>query len=106
MRPRARKKVRLEKNVPAASLTALAFARGQRQPQDAVFSAHKVWDKRKPLLQQTLQRLTLADSRRLLKACARIDRAIKGAGPGAPWDDLLATGLRLAGLDLLPDEDV
>ena len=31
-------------------LTALAFARGQRQPQDAVFSAHKVWDKRKPLL--------------------------------------------------------
>ena len=85
-------------------LTALAFARGQRQPQDAVFSAHKVWDKRKPLLQQTLQRLTLADSRRLLKACARIDRAIKGAGPGAPWDDLLATGLRLAGLDLLPED--
>ncbi len=84
-------------------LTALAFARGQRQPQDAVFSAHKVWDKRKPLLQQTLQRLTLSDCRRLLKACARIDRAIKGAGPGAPWDDLLATGLRLAGLDLLPE---
>ena len=84
-------------------LTALAFARGQRQPQDAVFSAHKVWDKRKPLLQQTLQRLTLSDCRRLLKACARIDCTIKGAGPGAPWDDLLATGLRLAGLDLLPE---
>ncbi len=84
-------------------LTALAFARGQRQPQDAVFSAHKVWDKRKPLLQQTLQRLTLADCRGLLKACARIDRAIKGAGPGAPWDELLATGLRLAGLELLPE---
>ena len=85
-------------------LTALAFARGQRQPQEAIFSAHKVWDKRKPLLQQTLQRLTLADCRGLLKACARIDRAIKGAGPGAPWDDLLATGLRLAGLDLLPED--
>jgi len=85
-------------------LTALAFARNQRHPQDAVFAACKVWDKRKPLLQQTLQRLTLAECRRLLKACARIDRAIKGAGPGAPWDDLLAAGLRLAGLELLPED--
>ncbi|MDQ5911150.1 MAG: polymerase subunit delta [Pseudomonadota bacterium] len=85
-------------------LTALAFARSQRQPQDPIFTAYKVWEKRKPLLQQTLQRLTLADCRGLLKACARIDRAIKGAGPGAPWDALLATGLRLAGLELLPEE--
>jgi len=85
-------------------LTALAFARGQRQPQEAIFSTYKVWDKRKPLLQQTLQRLTLADCRGLLKACARIDRAIKGAGPGAPWDELLTVGLRLAGLKLLPEE--
>jgi len=86
------------------TLTALAFARSQRQPQDPIFTAHRVWEKRKPLLQQTLQRLTLADCRGLLKACARIDRAIKGAGPGAPWDELLATGLRLAGLELLPEE--
>ena len=85
-------------------LTALAFARDQRQPQEPVFSAYKIWDKRKPLLQQTLQRLTLADCRSLLNACARIDRAIKGAEPGAPWDELLATGLRLAGLALLPEE--
>jgi DNA polymerase-3 subunit delta len=85
-------------------LTALAFARSQRQPQEAVFSTYKVWDKRKPLLQQTLQRLTLADGRGLLSACARIDRAIKGAGPGAPWDELLTAGLRLAGLKLLPEE--
>lgn len=86
------------------TLTALAFARDQRQPPDAVFSAHKVWDKRKPLLQQTLQRLTLADCRGLLKACIQIDHAIKGAGPGAPWDELLAAGLRLAGLQGLPGE--
>lgn len=85
-------------------LTALAFARSQRQAQDAVFGFYKVWDKRKPLLQQTLQRLTLAECRQLLSACAGIDRIIKGAEPGAPWDALLSAGVRLAGLDLLPED--
>ena len=84
-------------------LTALAFARSQRQAQDAVFGLYKVWDKRKLLLQQTLQRLSLAECRKLLAACAGIDRITKGAEPGAPWDDLLTAGLRLAGLDLLPE---
>lgn len=84
-------------------LTALAFARSQRQPLDAVFAAHKVWDKRKLPLNQALQRLTLADCRQLLRMCAWIDQAIKGAETGSPWDALLANGLRLAGLELLPE---
>ena len=83
-------------------LTALAFARSQRQPLEAIFAAHKVWDKRKPLLNQALQRLTLADCRQLLRTCSWIDRAIKGAETGSPWDALLASSLRLAGLELLP----
>lgn len=83
-------------------LAALAFARDHRQPQEAVFAAHKVWDKRKPLLQQTLQRLALADCRSLLEACVQIDHAIKGVAPGAPWEALLAAGIRLAGLKGLP----
>ncbi|MBK8535153.1 MAG: hypothetical protein IPL59_08460 [Candidatus Competibacteraceae bacterium] len=62
-------------------LTALAFARSQRQPLEAIFAAHKVWDKRKPLLNQALQRLTLADCRQLLRTCSWIDRAIKGLKP-------------------------
>jgi DNA polymerase-3 subunit delta len=85
-------------------LNALAFARGQRQSLEAVFAAHKVWDKRKPPLLQALQRLALSDCRRLLDACARTDRIVKGAETGAPWDALLAAGLRLAGVELLPDE--
>jgi len=35
----------------------------------------------------------------LLRACARIDRLAKGAEAGSPWDALLASGLRLAGLE-------
>ncbi len=85
-------------------LAMLAFARSRGQPPEAVLSEQKVWEKRKPLLRQALQRLTPADCRRLLRACARTDQTIKGAETGSPWNALLANGLRLAGLELLPDE--
>ncbi|HRD66336.1 MAG TPA: DNA polymerase III subunit delta [Candidatus Competibacter sp.] len=85
-------------------LAMLAFARSRGQPLEAVLAEQKVWEKRKPLLRQALQRLTLAGCRRLLRACARTDRTIKGAETGSPWNALLANGLRLAGLELLPDE--
>ena len=84
-------------------VNALAFARSQRQPLDPVFAAYKVWDKRKPPLHQTLQRLTLADCRRVLSDCARTDRIIKGMEPGSAWDALLANGLRLAGIELFAE---
>lgn len=84
-------------------VNALAFARSQRQPLDPVFAAYKVWDKRKPPLHQTLQRLTLSHCRRVLGDCARTDRIIKGVEPGSPWDALLANGLRLAGIELFAE---
>jgi DNA polymerase-3 subunit delta len=85
-------------------LAALAFARDHGRALEAALTEQKVWDKRKPLLRQALQRLTLDDCRRLLCACSHADRTIKGVEIGAPWDALLANGLRLAGLELLPDE--
>ena len=85
-------------------LAILAFARSRGQPLEAALSEQNVWEKRKPLLRQALQRQTLAGCQRLLRACARTDQTIKGAETGSPWDALLANGLRLAGLELLPDE--
>ena len=90
-------------------LNALAFARDQRQSPDTVFAAFAargeiVWDKRKPPLLQALRRLTLTDCQRLLRACARTDRMIKGIEPGLTWDALLLSSLRLAGRALFPDE--
>lgn len=82
-------------------LAALSFAHSRRQPLDTTFAAYKVWDKRRPLLNQALQRLTSNDCQQLLHACARADRLIKGAEIGSPWDALLANSLRLAGLELL-----
>ena len=86
-------------------LVALAFARDHGQALEAALAEQKVWDKRKPLLRQALQRLTLTDGRALLRACARTDRLIKGAETGSPWDALLVTGLRLAGVELLAEEE-
>lgn len=85
-------------------LAMLAFARSQGQALESALAEQKVWEKRKPLLRQALQRLTLADCRCLLRACAGTDRTIKGAEAGSPWDALLANGLRLAGVEFLPDE--
>ena len=79
-------------------LALLAFARRQGRAVDAVLAELKVWDKRKALLRQVLQRLSLADCQALVRACARADRTIKGATSGSPWDALLAVGLRLAGV--------
>ena len=85
-------------------LVTLAFARDHGQALEAALAGQKIWDKRKPLLRQALQRLSGSDCRRLLCACSRTDRTIKGVEPGSPWDALLTNGLRLAGLEWLPDE--
>lgn len=79
-------------------LSALAFARQHRQAQEPVFAAYKVWEKRKPLLQQTLQRLSFTQCQLLLADCVSADCVIKGAQAGQAWDALLSGGLRLAGL--------
>ena len=78
--------------------------RDHGQALEATLAEHKVWEKRKPLLRQALQRLTLGNCRQLLGACSRTDRMIKGVEPGSPWDALRANGLRLAGVELLPEE--
>ena len=82
-------------------LATLAFARDHGQTLEAALAEQKVWEKRKPLLRQALQRLALSDCRDLLRACSQTDRIIKGAEAGSPWDALLANGLRLAGVELL-----
>jgi len=85
------------------TLASLAFAHTGGQPLEAALNAHKIWEKRKPLVRQALQRLTLTDCQELLRSCSQIDRCIKGVEIGAPWDALMAAGLRLSGRELWPD---
>lgn len=82
-------------------LAKLAYAVEQGEPPGAALNQHGVWQKRKPLLQQALQRLSSAKCRKLLKHCHRIDCVIKGTEKGNPWDELLQVTLELAGHPLL-----
>ena len=58
---------------------------GGRSARQAVGARSEVWEKRKPLVIKSLQRLKPAEWRRLLQLCGRTDRAIKGREPGDPW---------------------
>jgi DNA polymerase III subunit delta len=98
----------------AESLVLWAFARETRMlaeisaaldaggRADALLQAHRVWDKRKPLVQQALRRGSTALWRQALVLCERCDRAIKGMGSGDPWRLLEEVTLALAGRPLPP----
>ena len=58
--------------------------------------AHRVWDKRKPLLRRGLK-LPSSHWRRLLSLCARTDRAIKGLERDDPWMLLQNLALGMTG---------
>lgn len=75
-----------------------ALEAGERP--DGLFQAHRVWDKRKPLVQQALRRGSTALWRQALRLCERCDRAIKGQGEGDPWQLLEDIVLAMAGRPL------
>ncbi len=64
---------------------------------DQAMAKHWVWDKRKPLVRQALQRGKLIVWRRLLARCAQVDRLIKGMGTGKVWNELLELTVTVAG---------
>ncbi|MCB1813609.1 MAG: DNA polymerase III subunit delta [Candidatus Competibacteraceae bacterium] len=85
------------------SLNRLRFdiQRGLTVP--AALTRHNIWEKRKPLFTQALNRIDTPTCRQLLRACAKLDGLIKGAERGDVWDSLLALSLRLAGHNSLSD---
>ncbi len=62
---------------------------------------HGVFDKRIPVVQQALRRLSPAALRLLLRECALADRSIKGQSSQNPWTVLLEITLGLAGHRIL-----
>ena len=86
-------------------LAVLSFTLGQGQALEMVLARQGVWEKRKPLVRQALKRLSLSQCWQLVRHCARLERVIKGAEVGNPWDELLNLSLSLAGLPLLARVD-
>ncbi len=65
---------------------------------ERAMSAAGVWEKRKPLMQAALKRLSLKQITSLLVLCNRIDAAVKGSGDD-PWQllDRVVLGIGRAG---------
>lgn len=71
-------------------------------PLDRIFASQRppVWDKRKPVLGQALQRHPVAAWEQWLRDAQIIDEQIKGQHPGSAWDGLSALVAGVAGLHL------
>jgi DNA polymerase III subunit delta len=65
----------------------------------------RVWNQRKPLVRQAINRLDARTWQALLHQCAELDRSLKGVGEGRIWDELLQLCLRACG-DPLFDAEV
>jgi DNA polymerase-3 subunit delta len=71
------------------------FIEQGQHPDQAIDSAG-VWEKRKPLLRQAVQRMSRAYVSKLLILAQQVDAAIKGAAPDDPWVLLDRLVLRLS----------
>jgi DNA polymerase-3 subunit delta len=61
----------------------------QGQNKDSVFKNHQIWDKRKQLVSESIQRISDEDLNRILVLSAKADRQIKGQQQGDAWETLL-----------------
>src|SRR5690606_17252527 len=67
-------------------LTALKFAATSGQRLDGVFSRHRVWPKRRTLLERALRRYDFNRLSALLGQAVELDATVKGAPGLLPWD--------------------
>jgi DNA polymerase-3 subunit delta len=64
---------------------------------DDLLRENRVWGARQRPMKAAAARVKPAAVQRALAHAAAVDRAIKGVGPGEPWDEFLKLGLSLQG---------
>jgi len=70
------------------SLVNMSAAVRGGQSIDSVLNGYKVWAKRKPIVGQCLKQQSPSRIQSCLRRVANIDRFVKGAATGEPWDEL------------------
>ncbi len=84
------------------SMTRMAWQLAQGNSVEQVLGQYHVWDKRKAPVAAGLRRHSLRRWQGMLYQAATVERVIKGRAAGAPWDELVQLGLKMAGMNLLP----
>lgn len=79
------------------TLATVTAAVGRGDPVDRALYAARVWQARQSLVRNAIGRMRPARVARLLRRAAATDRVIKGAAPGAAWDELAYLTVGLAG---------
>jgi len=80
----------------ARMLYKIKWALNQKQNPEAIFKSHQVADKRRPLVNNAIKRLTIGDLDEVLSLSAKADRQSKGQESGPAWETLGAICLLLA----------
>ena len=63
----------------------IAFQASDGMPLSKVFADHRIWEKRKPLINKALKKLSPKQWQNLLKTCHEADLAVKGQRKTDPW---------------------
>lgn len=80
----------------------LALAQGQNR--EVIFRNNQIWDKRKQLVNNALNRLSESDLNNILVLSATADRQIKGQQQGDAWETLLAICLAFASITVMDNK--
>lgn len=78
----------------------IAYELKSGMPASKVFASHRIWDKRKPLVQLGLKRLPLQQWQKLLLLCQQADMAVKGQSKQDSWLLLEDISIQMSGLAL------
>jgi DNA polymerase-3 subunit delta len=77
------------------ALLRVRLGRAQGANLQQLYRENRVWGDKQKRYPAALDRLKASQLKAALAHAAEIDRAVKGVGPGEPWEELLKLGMRL-----------
>ncbi len=78
-------------------LTVKSKLKSQPSDFETICRNHQIWDKKKPLVNKAINRLTIEDLNQQLLEGGKVDRIIKGMAQGNSWQALQTIVLRFCG---------
>ncbi len=85
----------------ARTLIKIRMALAQGQNKDLVFKSHQIWEQRKRMVDNALDRLGDRALNKILALSAKADRQIKGQQSGDSWETLLEICLKFASVEIV-----
>jgi len=85
----------------ARTLIKVRVALAQGQNREMVYRSNQIWDKRRLIVENALNRLGESELNQILAMGAKADRQVKGQQQGDAWETLLAICFTFASVDIV-----